>query len=67
MHTNELAPFLKAPSVYYTGTIQIVVSTPQFKNKEALELFLKGVLEDYNGTEFKRHAIPVIKTEEPYS
>jgi hypothetical protein len=56
----------KAPSKYYIGGIHFTVSSPQFKDKEALEMFLKEVLESFNGTQFKIHAIPSVEREQPY-
>ena len=63
-----MSKYNEAPSVYYHVQINCTVSTPQFKeDSEKLLLFLKDVLESYNGTEFKIHAVPVLKSSEPYT
>ncbi len=66
MHNKAL--FTK-PAKRFVVTVTCDISSLQFlneKGKDELEMFLKGILESYNGTEFQLHAIPVAHTEQEY-
>ena len=67
--TNLFMPQMKfnePPSKYYVVNIQCAISTPQFKTPLELEMFLKNLLEDLNGTEYRCHAVPVVHSQEAY-